>query len=419
MSTPFPALVQVVYFPRLVGFTLAALITAWAGFETLREQPEKLFLLLCCLLYAFVARFVQQRWLSERRWVCAFMLLDAVLVGLLIYAMAYYLPAALAFVSFLALSTAVIGGLIWVLLTLLTVAVVVTISQLLLPAPAITTSPGLDALIAASTLCFLIFVAWQVFRITRAIEFARRHAHSEQQALHRKTQSLSRYLGTSMLEVMVGDETRSATQRKRLTVCFTDLCGFTSLMDQLPEHLVTERLNEYLDAMAIIVEEFGGTLDKFMGDGLMVFFGDPTSKGSHGDALAGVLMALNMQTRLNELAKSWRAQGLPNHLQMRVGLHTGFCTVGSFGARHRLDYTAVGGVVNIASRLEAAAPPGGILVSEDTLNLVRSDITVGASYPLMLKGIDRPIRCAEVLRYRDDATPANHRARTGRIQLLR
>jgi class 3 adenylate cyclase len=419
MSTPFPELVQVVYLPRLVGFALAVLITGWAGVDDLPQQPEKFCFLLFCLLYAFVARIVQQRWFSERRWVCAFMLFDGVLVGLLIYAMAYYLPAALAFVSFLALSTAVIGGLIWVLLTLLTVAVVVTISQLLFPAQAITTSPGLDALIAVSTLCFLIFVAWQVFRTTRAIEFARRHAHSEQLALHRKTQSLARYLGTPMLEVMDTDENRSATQRKWLTVCFTDLCGFTSLMDQLPEHRVTDHLNEYLDVMAVIVAEFNGTLDKFMGDGLMVFFGDPTSKGRHGDALAAVLMALAMQTRLNELAKRWRDQGLPNHLQMRVGLHTGFCTVGSFGARHRLDYTAVGGVVNIASRLEAAAPPGGILVSEDTLNLVRPEIEVGASYPLMLKGIDRPVRCAEVIRYKDDAKPADPKMRAGRIQLLR
>ena len=121
---------------------------------------------------------------------------------------------------------------------------------------------------------------------------------------------------------------------------------------------LTQLLNHYLTEMSKIALDHGATIDKYVGDAILMFFGDPETRGVKEDALACVQMALTMQKRMSELAEIWRDIGIETPLRCRIGIHTDYCTVGNFGSEDRMDYTIIGGAVNLASRLEQEAPPG-------------------------------------------------------------
>ena len=131
------------------------------------------------------------------------------------------------------------------------------------------------------------------------------------------------------------------TQRKPLTVFFSDLEGFTELTERLEPEVLTEILTQYLTEMSKIAIKWGGTIDKFIGDALLVFFGDPNSNGNKEDAVACVSMAIEMLERLKFLRKFWRDKGISKPLNARIGIHTGVCTVGNFGSEDRLDYLSL------------------------------------------------------------------------------
>ena len=177
------------------------------------------------------------------------------------------------------------------------------------------------------------------------------------------------------------------SRRKKLTVFFSDLCGFTNYVESMESEDVTALLNLYLETMTDIALDYGATIDKYIGDGIMLFFGDPETRGVQEDALQCVHMALEMLRALDNLADEWAKYGLKDQLQMRIGIDTGFATVGNFGCESRLDYTAIGAAVNRASRLETAADNGSIYISEDTFNLVSEFIDAEALPPIHLKGI--------------------------------
>ena len=129
----------------------------------------------------------------------------------------------------------------------------------------------------------------------------------------------------------------------------------------------------------------------------MVFFGDPESKGPEKDAERCVEMALDMQRLMRELTEYWaKNYSLKKDLQIRIGINTGFCTVGNFGSLERLDYTAIGSTVNLAARLEALAGPGSILVSEDTHSLVQNLFVFREPKEVKIKGFLRQIKCFEL-----------------------
>ena len=108
--------------------------------------------------------------------------------------------------------------------------------------------------------------------------------------------------------------------------------------------------------MSQIVLDYGATIDKFIGDAMLMFFGDPETKGVAEDAKACVRMAHAMQSRMAELEKVWHARGYQHPFRMRIGINTGFCNVGNFGSEARMDYTIIGGEVNLAARLEGEPP---------------------------------------------------------------
>ena len=144
----------------------------------------------------------------------------------------------------------------------------------------------------------------------------------------------------------------------------------------------------------------GATIDKYIGDAVMLFFGDPTSKGEKEDARACVEMSLKMQEKMVDLRKKWKSEGFYNPFEIRIGLNTGYCNVGNFGSSQRLTYTIIGGEVNVAARLEAAGEAGGILMSYETYAHVQDMVEVEEKESVKMKGINREIKVFSVLKRR-------------------
>jgi len=185
--------------------------------------------------------------------------------------------------------------------------------------------------------------------------------------------------------------------RKRLTVFFSDIAGFTRLAESLDPVKMTSLLNEYFEAMNSVVATHGGTLDKYMGDAILVFFGDPSSRGDAADAAACVSMALEMQEKLAPLRKKWKSQGMGESIQVRMGISTGYATVGNYGSKHKREYTIIGPPVNLANRLESQAEAGSVLISEETWHLVHDQFECIQRDPMHLKGISQPVRPYQVV----------------------
>jgi adenylate cyclase len=226
---------------------------------------------------------------------------------------------------------------------------------------------------------------------------------------------LAKYLSPQVYQSIFSDTEgqQSAHSRTNLTIFLSDIVQFTDLTDSLePERLATI-INSYLSEMASIALECGGTIDKFIGDAILVFFGDPESLGETEDALKCVEMALRMRARVGELQKYWQKLGVTGGLHVRMGITTGFCTVGNFGSEQRLDYTVLGSPVNLAARLQSAAEADVILIDENTQNLVAGHVGTEKIDQIAPKGFVRPIQVYQV----SDFLSEEHRSR--RRQLSR
>jgi len=218
-------------------------------------------------------------------------------------------------------------------------------------------------------------------------------------ALEQLSSQLAKYLSPQVYEsIFTGkQEVKIASRRKELTVFFSDIAGFTETTDRLESEDLTRLLNHYLTEMSQIALSYGATVDKYVGDAIVIFFGDPETRGVKKDALACVEMAIAMRKRMLELQDVWRASGSERPLQCRIGINTGYCTVGNFGSEDRMDYTIIGGGVNLASRLEAAATPGEILISFETYAKVRDRIHCEERGHISVKGIAYPVATYQVV----------------------
>ncbi len=193
---------------------------------------------------------------------------------------------------------------------------------------------------------------------------------------------LSRYLPPPVYaSIFSGErEVRVETYRKPLTIFFSDIVGFTAKTEATPDQELVAWLNGYLDEMAHIALEHSGTLDKFIGDAVMVFFGDPHSAGPRADARRCLRMALDMR-------RAARRRGV----DIRIGVHSGECTVGNFGSEEQMNYTIIGKAVNAASRLQSRSEPGRILITAATHELVADAVPCTLRGPVELKGIAAPV----------------------------
>jgi class 3 adenylate cyclase len=206
---------------------------------------------------------------------------------------------------------------------------------------------------------------------------------------------LKRYLSPQLAASIVEGEgdLDLGSRRKYLTTFFSDVRGFTTASERMePDELIAQ-LNDYLSEMTDIVFRHGGTLDKYVGDAVMVFFGDPIWQDDH--ATRAVRMAFEMRDRMRSMQDEWAAR-YHEAFQVGVGITTGWVTVGDIGSEARSDYTVLGNEVNVASRLSDHATAGQILVTEPTLEEV-GDLVEATPLPKVeLKGVSRDVSIYEI-----------------------
>ena len=221
----------------------------------------------------------------------------------------------------------------------------------------------------------------------------------EQMAELVRTGELKRFLPQQVAEGLLGGalEPDEAFQRRKVTALFADMVGFTDLSESLEPEELALVLNEYLREMTAVAVEHGGALDNFIGDGLMVIFGAPTASSEEEQARAAIRTALAMRARAAELAERVHARGYPAEVNVRIGINSGYCTVGVFGSDVMRAYKAVGFAVNLASRLQGHAEPGSILCGVRTYALVEGEVQAVPREPLTVKGSARPVEAWEII----------------------
>lgn len=240
--------------------------------------------------------------------------------------------------------------------------------------------------------------------LTRDIKGHMGTIHDKNEMLESLSTKLSKYLSPQVYESIFKGRKASTlvTERKKLTVFFSDIQNFTETTNALQPEDITYILNDYFTQMSDIALEFGATIDKFIGDAMLIFFGDPETKGVKEDALLCVKMALAMQKRMVGLREEWLHKGYMKPFHMRIGINTGYCDVGNFGSVDRMDYTIIGGEVNLASRLESSCDPDGILLSGSTNALVHELVSTIEKEPILVKGFKTKIQTYAVEDVQDE-----------------
>jgi adenylate cyclase len=228
-----------------------------------------------------------------------------------------------------------------------------------------------------------------------AISYDRAHSHAELSRRAIERQALERFLSSVVVEKILAspDEIRLGGENQIATIMFADIRGFTRLSERLPPQQVVELLNEYFSEMTDLIFENGGTLDKYLGDGIMALFGAPWPKPD--DAVRAVKTAGAMQRALEGLNRQWQARG-QEPLRMGLGINTGQVTAGNIGSAKRMDYTVIGDAVNLASRLCANAAGGQILISESTFREIHACLPAQRLESIRVKGKAAPVEIYEI-----------------------
>jgi adenylate cyclase len=384
-----------------VAITFSA-IAAEKGFDAIYAA-----IILYALLYPHLVRLLSQTIDNLRPFHSRLALLgvDGLNTGLFITLCAFSVVPSLVFVLLIGFASIIIGGPIFMLIGWLLVLVGLMASSAILTPQILLHS---STLVALSSLlsggAFTLIMAASVYRQGRTLAQAQKVISAEQEKTARLATNLSKYLSPQVWEsIFTGKQSvKLETRRKKLTVFFSDIRGFTELAEEMEAEALTDLLNNYLNEMSRIALQYGGTIDKFIGDCVMIFFGDPVSQGAKQDAEAAVSMAIAMRKHMKVLRQQWRSKGITRPLEIRMGLSTGYCTVGNFGANTRMDYTIIGREVNLASRLESAAEAGEILIPHETYSLVKDLIMCRDKGQVTVKGFSRPVQIYQIVGLRRD-----------------
>ena len=250
----------------------------------------------------------------------------------------------------------------------------------------------LFAYLVFAAIAAIAFIVWQ-FRQSRSVARLNRELHLTNDFLATVSLKIAKYLSPQIYKSIFSGEkdTTITTERKKLTIFFSDIVEFTATTERLQPEELTGLLNEYLTEMSDVALQHGGTVDKFIGDAILVFFGDPETRGVVEDARAAVRMAVAMQDRLAELSERWMRRGIEKPFRARMGINTGYCNVGNFGSADRMDYTIIGAEANLAARLQQVAGIGQIVMSYETYALVSDMVVAKRLPPITMKGISREI----------------------------
>lgn len=264
------------------------------------------------------------------------------------------------------------------------------------------TSVNIVSLVGAT--CYFGLTSFHSRQQSRALISAQHQIQEQKEESFQLSRKLIKYLPAQVWEsIFKGKrDARLQTQRKRLTIFFSDIKDFTETSDEMPPDLLTEMLNTYFEHMSKIALRYGGTIDKFIGDAILIFYGDPVSRGNKEDALACVSMAIEMRREMQILRQKWQSQNLDRPLHVRMGITTGYCHVGNFGSDTRMSYTIIGRDANLAARLQSVASPDEILIAHETYLLVREKIMCKEKGAVSLRGISKPIQVWEVVDFHAD-----------------
>ncbi|ARU88015.1 adenylate/guanylate cyclase domain-containing protein [Pseudomonas sp. M30-35] len=401
-----PAPLMREYYSRILAYISVAASIA-AGTYAQYFEYSILWIVPYALLYPHLAHQVSQRYKRDypEKTTQGLMLVDSIHCGCLAVLLNFSPVLSLMSLLTLLFSSLVVGGLRNMGLALVTTLIsTLALSALVGPNFAGQTPTLVSLVSILFTTFYITITAYFVHQQGLHLAQVRSDIRREQEKAARLARNLAKYLSPQVWEsIFSGKKTvRLGTQRKKLTVFFSDIKGFTELSEELEAEALTDLLNTYLNEMSKICLKYGGTIDKFIGDSVMVFFGDPASKGAKKDAVAAVSMAIAMRKHMKVLRQQWRAQGITKPLEIRMGLNTGYCTVGNFGADTRMDYTIIGRDVNLASRLESAAESGEILISHETYSLVKDVIMCRDKGQISVKGFTRPVQIYQVVDFRRD-----------------
>jgi class 3 adenylate cyclase len=205
---------------------------------------------------------------------------------------------------------------------------------------------------------------------------------------------LKRYLSPQIAEsILRDDEDLFKTHRREITIVFLDLRGFTAFSDTAEPEEVMDFLRDYHAEMGSLIFKFAGTLERFVGDGIVVIFNDPLPCEDHGPK--AVSMAIEMRDRVKQLRVAWTKRGYD--LDLGVGLATGYATLGTIGFEGRMDYSSVGNLPNLAARMCAEAKGGQILTDQKTMSRLEDMFDSEAFEAFQLKGLSRPVKVFNIL----------------------
>ncbi len=377
---------------------LPLIIIAFVGQFTNYLSQTTFIVLLCLAIITPCIGYLSS--LTDSHDPLALVLLDAIVVSFITLLFGFTNILTLVFIVIIIFNSYINTNARYTLLTLLIILCFILIVSILIDSTFF--SPPPDNLL----ICYISFAGFYFCMCGRYFhqgEMEKKklrqqinHIEKEQQLTAKK---LNKYLSPQIWESFFGFKKydRIETSRKKLTVFFSDIKGFTQLSEELEAEALTEMLNHYLTEMSNIAQSYNGTIDKFIGDSMMIFFGDTNSLGAKNDAIAATSMALAMQKHMKSIRNYWLSRGINHQLEIRMGINTGFCTVGNFGANTRMDYTAIGREVNLASRLENAANPGEILISEETYGLIKDIVLCRDKGEISVNGFYKPTRIYTVL----------------------
>lgn len=333
------------------------------------------------------------------------LLIDGAIAGLSLVLIEFSTMASIATLLMASFSFIIVGGMrVW-LLGNLVMLVSIILSTLAFGLDFAAAEPVIVSIVAGLGAGIYVSVtAYYTHQQAKALVKAKSQIQHQREQSISLSHKLAKYLSPQVWQsIFTGErDVRLETQRKKLTIFFSDIKGFTELAEEMEPEGLTELLNSYFNEMSQIALKYGGTIDKFVGDSIMIFFGDPTSRGAKEDTLACVAMAIEMRKHMKILRQKWQSQGIKTPLQIRIGISTGYSTVGNFGAENRMDYTIIGKEVNLASRLESLAEPGEILISYETFSLVKEKVMCRDKGEITVKGFARPVPIYQIIDFRRD-----------------
>lgn len=398
------ALEHAEYCSRALTYLLVAVTVIAAYYSKMFTHPALIALIPAALLYPYGVKMMLER-MGDNAWMRlqGFWLLDALLLGGFTAVIGFALVPTLLLALLVAVSALYYRGMQTLILSGLVFVISAALAWLPLKSGTALQAPllaNLATVIVASA--YFIYMTYNsLLQRKQLLQLKAELMRERSKAVH-LSHSMAKYLSPPVWQTVFAGKpgAKLETQRKKLTVFFSDIKGFTELSEELEAEALTDVLNNYLNDMSKIALKYGGTIDKFIGDSVMVFFGDPTTQGAKKDAQAAVSMAIEMRKHMKVLRQHWRAQGIDKPLEIRMGINTGYCTVGNFGAEMRMDYTIIGREVNLASRLESAAAPNEILISTETYSLVKDIIMGRDKGQIQVKGFSRPVQIFQVVDFR-------------------